>query len=426
MFFKHSKSYNFNHSIIWIALTLIAWSPHIGLDYVYTESNGASHSLMGGQFYFFIATILAGMILFLKGDRLRLILLLRDKVLTISLALIFLGSMLSNATLWNWRLLIILLVISSCCVFVANIIYDFDNKSQKLAIILFTTPFAFPVLASLILHFFGPLDLGVIFENSTHKNYSPERWHFLNSSANGFGLDAAITCVTTYYFLRKQALPIYILIMSLLFIASVWVLVQSGTRAAYVFLIATVAMYEFLISNNRLLKIKIVSVLISIIGFVFVYGLDNLLMRLRIKGNLTTISSGRYTGMVDLWELFLQSPFIGSGFGAADYGLAVNPSNLFYFGILAEIGIFGAVGVVLLMFYPLFLQFSRRIQGLQSLDINNNQFYLWGTCIHAGFVPYLIFEFNVFRVSSANQLFFICLIASIAFALEKRKNAHKK
>ena len=413
MFFKHSKSYNFNHSIIWIALTLIAWSPHIGLDYVFTEPNGALHSLKNGQYYFFIATILAGMILFLKGDRLRLILLLRNKALAISLALIFIGCVLSNATFWNWRLLIIVLVISSCAVFAANIIYDFDNKSQKLAIILFTTPFAFPVLVSLILHFFGPLDLGVIFENSTHKGYSPERWHFLNSSANGFGLDAAITCITTYYFLRKQTLPIYILIMLLLFAASIWVLLQSGTRAAYVFFIATVAMYEFLVSNKRLLKIKIVSALICTVTFVFIYGLDNLLIKLRLNGNLQTISSTRYGGMVDLWELFLHSPFRGAGFGAADFGLDISPTNLFYLGMMVEVGIFGTIGAVMLVVYPIVLLFFQRNLRGMLIDSKNNHFPVWAICIVAGFIPYLLFEFNIFRVSSANQLFGLCLFSSV-------------
>lgn len=425
MYMKLVLNQSFNNSIIWIALILIAWSPHIGLDYIYTEPTGETYRLNNGQYYFFVITLLSGLILLLKSDAHRLVSLFKNKVIIISLTLFFSGLALSNATFWNWRLLLIFLVISSCAIFAANTIYGFDSKRQKLAIILLTTPFAFPVLASLLLHFFGPLDWGIIFENSLHKNYSPERWYFLNSSANGFGLDAAICCITAYCFLRKKTSFLNILIMLLIFMTSVWVLLQSGTRAAYVFLIAAVVTYEFLAKNKNFIIVMIFSVFISIAGFIFVYGHKSLLSALRLGGDLRSMTSTRYEGMVGLWELFIQSPFRGSGFGAADFGLGVQPTNLFYFGMLAEVGVFGTLGALLFLFYPLYLIFLQRIKGLSLCNANNSQFSIWATCILAGFIPYLLFEFNVLRVSASNQLFSLCLFASIAFAKQIYGNPDK-
>jgi hypothetical protein len=62
---------------------------------------------------------------------------------------------------------------------------------------------------------------------------------------------------------------------------------------------------------------------------------------LRLDGSLAWMSSGRWNGIVGMWELFVTSPFQGLGFGSADTRFPLIPSNIFYFGVLAEIGLFG-------------------------------------------------------------------------------------
>lgn len=407
----------------WMILGLLVFAPHIFLDYIYTDPEGKTYSFVNGQYYFYILTISSSFFLFQKRTIKYINSIFSDPFIISFVGLFLLGFCLSEIKLYNLRLLAIVGSLSFCMLVATSLVVEFDERDQNNAIILFTAPFFIPVFGALVLYVFGPLDLGIVFENSTHKEYNPHRWYLLNSSANGFGFDATITCITIYYFLRIQTSHIYILIMLLLFVTSVWVLLQSGTRASYIFFIAGVLMYELLVSNKRLIKIKIMVALICLVNFVLIFGLDNLLIRMRLKGNLRTISSTRSDAMFDLWEIFLHSPFKGFGFGAADSGLAVQPTNLFYSGMLVEVGIFGASGAVLLMCYPLFIQFLQRIQGQQVIDQNNNQFYIWTTCIIAGFIPYLIFEFNVFRVSAIHQLFSLCLIANIALAKKKLRSA---
>jgi hypothetical protein len=425
MSIKLSVNQSFNNSIIWIALILIAWSPHIGLDYVYTEPTGETYSLNNGQYYFFIATILAGVILFLKGDRLRLILLFRNKVLAISLALFFLGSVLSNTTLWNWRLLIIVLVISSCAIFTANIIYDFNNKSQKLAVILFSIPFAFPVLASLLLHFFGPQDWGIIFENSLHKNYSPERWYFLNSSANGFGLDAALTSITAFCFIFWSKSNLKIALSILLFVAGSWVLFNSGTRAALILYIVAITAFSIFAMNNKLSLLITIGLFILVISVIKLFDIPMIENYFRIWGDLDNISGGRVSSMVKMWNMFLESPIIGKGFGFADRGVSFQPSNIFYSALLMEIGILGTFGVLLALLHPLAKKsFGWLLQNTLGALKSVPPIKSWSLCILFGFIPYLIFEFNVLRVSATNQLLMVCWIIVFFDVIDTKQ--HKK
>lgn len=421
MFIRLIENQNFKNTILWIALIAIAWSPHIGLDYVYTEPTGEVHSLTNGQYYFFFVTILSSLILVRKESKKLIRSFFTDQYIVTALGLFFLGFLLSDVKFSNLRLLVIIGLLAICVFFAASIIVNFAERDQNKAVILFMLPYGFPVVAACLLHFVGPLDLGVILENSTHKNYFPERWYFLNSSANGFGLDAAIVCITIYYFLRKQKPVLTTLIFLLLFIASVWVLVQSGTRSAYVFTVVAIGTYEYLISNTRNIKIKLVTVLILITSIIFIYSIEDTLIRLRLVGDLSEITSGRYDGVVDMWKLIIQSPFLGQGFGAADFGLDIYPTNLFYLGMMVEVGIFGAIGAVMLVVYPIFLLFSQRNLRGMLIGSKNIHFPVWAICIVAGFIPYMLFEFSIFRVSSTNQLFGLCLFSSVITLKEQYK-----
>ena len=65
-------------------------------------------------------------------------------------------------------------------------------------IIFLLAPFAIPVYLSFFLEFFGPFEFGFLVQNIKHMEYSPPRWHFLYSSANGFGFSAAFVSVAIY------------------------------------------------------------------------------------------------------------------------------------------------------------------------------------------------------------------------------------
>lgn len=397
----------------WLNLVILAFSPHIFLDYFYTDPDGVNYYFVNGQFYFYFLTILSGVFLIRNETKSYFIEIFSDYYIAIAIGLFCLGFCFSEIKFHNLRLILILCSLTLCMIVAASVITNFSRKDQYSAVILFATPFAFPVFLAFALHFFGPLDLGVVFENSTHS--IPERWHLFNYSANGFGLDAAIVCITSYFLLRQQTPKIIFLIMVLIFTSSVWVLIQSGTRAAYVFFLSAAIMYELLHIKKRYLIIRIMSALVFIVVFIFTYGVNNFLSRMRLEGDWSSISSSRTDGIKGLWEIFIKSPFRGSGFGAADYGLAVEPTNLFYFGLLAEVGVFGAIGAILLMLYPLVILTLKRIKGMDQFSLDNNKFSIWATCILAGFVPYLMFEFNVYRVSATNQIYFLCLFSSIGF-----------
>ena len=107
-----------------------------------------------------------------------------------------------------------------------------------------------------------------------------------------------------------------------------------------------------------------------------------------------------------MWELFAASPFAGLGFGAADHKFPIGPSNIFYLGVLAEIGLYGFLGALMILAYPAKYVLSC---FFNPSGVHDAPFlFAFSASVLAGFVPYLMLEFDVLRVSVNNQLFFFC------------------
>jgi hypothetical protein len=125
-----------------------------------------------------------------------------------------------------------------------------------------------------------------------------------------------------------------------------------------------------------------------------------------------------------MWELFAASPFAGLGFGAADHKFPISPSNIFYFGVLAEIGLFGFIGALIILAYP--------AKYVLSCVFNPSGIYdapflfAFSASVLAGFVPYLMLEFDVLRVSVNNQLFFFCWGVLVFHSINADTNSNHK
>jgi len=382
------------------------WMPHIGLDYVFEVPNGQKFQLPYGQYFMFSSSLLASFYLF-RSTRLDSFLnLFSNKTLLAGMALIMLGIGLASTSVWGWRLLAIVGMLAVFVIIAANFVINADARTQTLALLLLVLPFSVPVFGSVLLEFLGPVDIGVLISNIKHMSYSPPRWHLMNMSANGFGFDAALVSLFFSLSIFHTKKTIWKLILGALLALSLSALLMSGTRAAFVFYLAAFLAFAILRYGVRAL-------LFLFFGIVFVSALilisdslETVTSFLRLEGNLDKVSSRRWIGIVGMWELFVASPFQGLGFGSADNQFPVIPSNIFYFGLLAEIGLFGFLGALIILAYPAKYVVSYLFKPVFPHDAPF--LFMFSASVLAGFVPYLMFEFDVLRVSVNHQLFFFC------------------
>lgn len=137
------------------------------------------------------------------------------------------------------------------------------------------------------------------------------------------------------------------------------------------------------------------------------FGSETVLVFLRIKGDLAQISSQRWGGALELLAHFSKSPIVGEGFGAVDDGFHIWPVNIFYISILVEIGLIGSIGLFIFLYYPAIkITFMRIFSDQVDLDEKINTTVGWSLSVVSAFLVYFWFEFDVFRVSANNQLFF--------------------
>ena len=316
------------------------------------------------------------------------------------------GIVLSSTSAWGWRLFAIIGTISLLSVVAADFVHHYHPKTQLLALLFLVIPFSVPVFGSVLIKFFGPIDIGCLLANAKHMECVPPRWRFLNMSANGFGFDAALVSIFLTIGICYAKNITFRLVVIMLLCASIYALIMSGTRAAFVFYIAAFITFLILRYDQKSLLFLVA---FMVCGAVFIYlidGVETLKAFLRLEGNLNQISSGRWVGIVGMWELIVASPIGGLGFGAADHNFPVVPSNIFYFGVLAEIGLFGFLGALLILAYPAkyVVPYLFKPNGFNDASF----LFTFSISVLTGFVPYLMFEFDVLRVSANNQLFFFC------------------
>jgi hypothetical protein len=347
-----------------------------------------------------------------------------NKTLLAGMALVMLGIGLASTSIWGWRLLVIVGMLAVFVIIGANFVINADARTQNLALLLLVLPFSVPVFGSVFLELLGPLNIGVLISNIKHMDYLPPRWRFMNMSANGFGFDAALVSVffTLNIFHTKKT--ILKLILGALLALSLCALLMSGTRAAFVFYLAAFLAFAILRYGVRAL-------LFLFFGIIFVSALilisdrlETVTSFLRLEGNLDKISSRRWIGIVGMWELFVASPFQGLGFGSADNQFPVNPSNIFYFGLPAEIGLFGFLGALIILAYPAKYVVLYLFKPVFPHDAPF--LFMFSVSVLAGFVPYLMFEFDVLRVSVNHQLFFFCWGVIVFYSTKAGANSIHK
>lgn len=410
--------------LYWIALFTSLVFPVMCIDYNFTEPKLGQFSMPFGQYLFFGLTLLSAGILFLMFEHPELSEILRDKKIWIFLSLFLTGFLISTPSFWGARLLIIITLVSLSMVIIASAIQNLRGKKQALIAFLMLIPFAVPVYSACILEFFGSFDLGIIFQNSKHTNYQPPRWHFLYTSANGFGFSAALVTATLYisvFCSKKYLTKILICIFCLI---SLYALILSGTRAAYLFALFSILSFHLLYHG---LKSFLWTFGIMVFGFIAIcsqYGLYEVLSFLRLDGsNINSMSSERWQGVLEMGEIFSNSPIVGMGFGAADNNFPVWPANMFYVAMPLEVGVIGFVGIMGCLGLPAFYLINNILIQKQFAILRLKPYLsVLSVSLLSGFAPYLMFEFNVLRVSGVNQLFFLCWgIVALEFASQIKR-----
>lgn len=410
---------------VWLALIAIFWSPYIFLDYMYTDAQGATYSIANGNVYFFFISFFSASYLFTRQVKALLFETLKDKFFWTLIIFLFLSLFLSGTDLWGWRLISIIIMMIAYTMIAANQVQGLSRNGFSIIILICIIPSAFPIFASVLIEILTFLKIGINIENTKMMNYAPPRWTFLSSSANGFGLNAALSCFSLYFLARCTRNRVIQLIFLFLCVVVAFTLIKSGTRAAFIFCIFGISTFEMFFGRKAFVFLFALGVSVAVIFALIYFGEEQVIEYFRIRDSLTKISSGRLVGWHEMFELIANSSFMGVGFGQVDNGIIESTGSMFYLGIMCEIGVLGFCAIMLLMTLPILRVFMiKRINLLDSGNINFNMILAWSICVLSAFFPYLLFEFNVLRVSAANQVFFFawCFILLFTLISSKQKN----
>ena len=249
---------------------------------------------------------------------------------------------------------------------------------------------------------FAGIFFGVGLNDTQNFEHSGRRWRLFNSSANGFGFDAAIALFIGFVLvLERTPKPHWKHAGFILLLVGLYALYESGTRATMIFALAMIFGY-LLMTKGILAFAKITALLIAssvAVGTIasFVTGISAW-HHLRLHGDIERISSGRWEAYLGLINEVKMSPLSGYGFGAIGEGFFIYPNNLFYPALAAEIGVIGAIGGAIILFYPAVQLFLKTIVTKLSQRSPDTLTSVYCSFM-IGFPLYQFFEFNVLRVS---------------------------
>ena len=285
----------------------------------------------------------------------------------------------------------------------------FQNNLSFLRIILLI-PFLFPVICSIILECIGAFQIfEFTIENVKQNNFIPPRWHFLYSSANGLGLACAFAIYFSYWQLLKCKSFIFKGFCALLVASVLFVLIKTGTRAALMLALVSVICLH-LASVHSKIKVREFFILSIVIFCGVILLLNFVSFDFRWSGSLNDISSGRFNGMIAMYEVIIEHPIFGIGFGGTDYNSAKIVDNNFYFGLVMEIGLIGSAFCFFFLLYPVGVFIQKKMSYLgQSCVVSQNDFVTGSIALVIGLLVYSNFEFVLFRVSAANNLLFFLM-----------------
>ena len=133
-------------TLILVSLSLIL--PSISLSYVLWEPNLGKLTLPHGQYIFFCVTIIGAIYFLLKIEIDTLRTAFNKKAIYFFIFLFLVGFTLSIETLWNLRLLLILMSISCASILMAIFVQQCHLITNKTVIRILLIPFAFPVFSA--------------------------------------------------------------------------------------------------------------------------------------------------------------------------------------------------------------------------------------------------------------------------------------
>lgn len=387
----------------WAALVLILWSPHILLDYTY-YIYGVIRPVPHGGVIFFFTTLCSGMLLARwTWPVARSIASLRW--LQVCLTIFLAGVLFSAKDLHSLRLVAIIGTVSLSMAFAAIWVSSLKRRQQWIALLVIFTPFWASNALGILLEVFELFELKLPIDHTKQAYFFTARWHTLHSSANGFGLDAAVTSISGLCGIVMAKRPLSKLCFLAILLIGLVCVFFSGTRAAMLFVIVGAVMA--LLSNlgtRSLIRVGLAVLACVLVGGSLV-GVDTIFGYLRISGDVQLITSNRLAGLTNALEQVHRSSFFGAGFGAADGPTQIHPTNMFYPFMVFEIGLVGAAGLFVAMIYPLTMVLWRQFSPSKVQRAPADLLQQFASPMLVGLLVWLLFEFDVVRVSATNQFF---------------------
>ena len=392
--------------------------PQFLLDYNY-QHFGTGYFFPNSKYVFFFTTLVAAIVLAAKIDWEKVVREFPLWPFAACSTLLLTGVLFSSKGMDDLKTFLVWVLVSLSAMVTAIWCFQQKKWSTLLILLLIALPFSLTVVASLLAELNSYLQVLPNFQNPKHEGYTPERWYMLHTSANGFGLDAALLMILSLSSLVLSKVAIWRACFIFFFTLSLIGLFFSGTRAAIGMAIVAVALCFFAIPKNSLGRAFLLAVIVLPVMSSLWMGLDGMNSYFRVGTDLNTLSSGRYQAYLDIFALAKSSPFVGLGFGAADNSFPVIPSNLFFPSIVAEIGVVGALGAFGICLLPVIQVFFNVMKsGNRRSFFCDDELSLFCLTYLGGSVVWLSAEFDIFRVSASNQLFLFALVFLLLKARE--------
>ena len=191
------------------------------------------------------------------------------------------------------------------------------------------------------------------------------------------------------------------------------IIVLTSSRAAAVAAVVGLGMIVWLRLRARRRPVLLIAGagLIVAAGVMIVYGdvmfnrLDRLYGLSTADRGISSGATGRVAAWKWTWELFVRNPVIGVGFRAHEFILkADSSSHNGYLATLAEVGVLGFLGVLLLVMRGMWLLWT----GSREPGPGFSQSILFGLC--AGYLLVAVFERYLINVGNPTSLLFLVSI----------------
>ena len=403
--------------------SLLVW-PHIFLDYVYNieyvHLYTSSIEIPFANYAFFFLMVSIGVICLVCLLKRKLSVVGFPRSIQYAAGFFMVGLVISNLTWESLRLFLIIMTVSLSAWACGLLVFLERRISRPMVLVFLIGPCLFPILLSFFAEICASVGLEISFKNPKHLHYEFPRWRMLHKSANGFGFDAAIValfgfCLVSFH----QSLSLRWWIGTLLACVGLVALFFSGTRLAMLMLVAGVPLlnwqqisrsFHFWGTARQSVLFWIALLLLGVCSVLAVSS-DIIIDYLRLEGDLGTITSTRSAGFLEMWFVLVERQFLqGIGFGAVNSDFTVHPNNLFFIGIMIELGLFGGVASAIFVLYISVHAIRIVRQLLQSCASEWEAVLVCFASIYViGGLFWSVGEFELLRVSCMNQIYFFSL-----------------